>query len=209
VRPTDDERAEARESELRRRVQERLGPAERFGAGLWVTQQPGQRSSLEILGRAFHPAEHLPIPEKHDWELANRKGAVGGPPESFAGTLDALFSGPRSVLVPPLLVVTDQRLLLLHEPAPVYAPGLGGMRDRARWLTDTVVLDRQPYDRPIPELDVIWQVGRAALRGAEARDNPVESMLALSFTDWSWIVLKSRLHSWVRRFAAVVGPVPR
>jgi hypothetical protein len=209
VKASDLERATARAPELRRRVEENLGSPEGFGAALWVTKLPGQESGTDILVDSLRPSTHLPL-GKTDAERrrANRKGVLGGPPGSLAATLDGHFTGATSVLVPPILAVTDARVILFRQVPPPVPGGVRGVLHYARLFGEGLT-GRQPYDYPVPPLRPVWEAPRPWLLRADTTTNPMVTRLSLLFADGSWLVVESRLRELAEQFVALVGPIPR
>jgi hypothetical protein len=205
------DRIAARNRELSRRVAETLSPDEPLVCAAWVARMPGVRTGLEVMAQVLHPGRvvaaetvewmlglpfDLDFGPEYGWYTETRRGALGGPPESLAGSLDRTFPDSDVSVV---LAVTEQRILLLRKlpgavalsrtPAtprdPLSRRLVGGV---ARFLRND-----PPPQHPIPPLEVVWHAPRMAVVDAGVRESTISTRLGLRFTDGSWLVVVAPL----------------
>jgi hypothetical protein len=72
-----------------------------------------------------------------------------------------------------------------------------------------IVRNTQPAPRPIPPLELVWEVPRAAVVGAEVLDGMVASKLRVSFADDSWVIFIAPVTPYARQLADVLAVPPR
>jgi hypothetical protein len=220
---TDDDRMALRAVELRQRVEERLSGGERFLSATWVARVVGQRSSGEVIAAKLDPRHFfdgavyeivtgLPAGAApgEDWYTDTRRGAVAGDDASLAVALDRHVG---SEPVPTVLAATSSRVLLLRKPAPVEptpdrVARPGALRQLVGGLVD-IVRNTQPAPRPIPPLELVWEVPRAAVVGAEVLDGMVASKLRVFFADDSWVIFIAPVTPYARELADVLAVPPR
>jgi hypothetical protein len=205
------DRVAARKLELSRRVAETLPSGERPVCAAWVARMPGVRTGVEVMAQVLHPGRliaaetvewmldlpfDLDFGPEYGWYTETRRGVLGGPPESLAGSLDRTLPDSEVTVV---LAVTEDRVALLRKlPAADARPGTPAPpRDPlSRRLVGGVVRflrNDPPPQRPIPPLEVVWHAARTSVVDAGVREATISTRLGLRFADGSWLVLVAPL----------------